>query len=110
MPAPLLRHYNAIIIGNTGSFTGPTFVTPAARALVVSKITVINNQSAALTFSLMVGATNGTFAYLIAANFPLNPGEIYTETGVVVLAGEGFSILTSRDLSINVFGEESDNG
>jgi hypothetical protein len=101
MPAPTLRRYSRTL-ATTGTETVVAAV-PAARALVVGKVTA--TTTAAATFRLSVGGA------LVAADFALNPGEVYAETGLVLTAGETITASASvaSVLTITVHGEEVDN-
>lgn len=109
MAAPTLKHYSA----QTGAIN--TFVTvvplvPAGRSLVVSKVAIVAVASGA-QFSMTVGPDQGTTRFIVFG-MPLATGEQYTETGLVVLAGESLAVagLGAADaFRINVFGQEVDN-
>lgn len=101
MPAPLLRRY-ASSLTTTSPFTVVAAVA-SARALV-GKILVAASGSSTIT--LTVGGTNVVTALAMSA------GQVYTETGLVVLAGETVTATagTASQLVVTVFGEEVDNG
>lgn len=104
MPAPILRRYAA---GPTVANTDTTLVpaVPAARALVVSKVVVSNYSAVTVKFILFVAGAG------IASGVTLAPGDNYTESGLVVLAGETMVVRSSHGEAIicSVFGEEVDN-
>lgn len=104
MPAPVLRRYaQNLYVANTETTVVPAV--PAARALVVSKIVVVNAAGAAVTFRLVVGG------FFVAADMALGFGEVYTESGLVVLAGDLVRAQCSaaNGMHVQVFGEEVDN-
>lgn len=106
--APSLKHYSSAPVTNvTTNITGAV---GAARALVVSKITVANLDATSSTFDLMVGAAGGQ-AVKVASQVTLAAGQVYTETGLVVLTGESVFLYTNNGghVAVNVFGEEVDN-
>lgn len=111
MPAPSLKHYKSVLALST--WTNVSGAVAAGRALVISKITVANNGSASVTFFLQIDTASATAAGDIAASVALAPGEVYTEAGVVALAGESVfayaSTGTTNTLKVHVFGEEVDN-
>jgi hypothetical protein len=83
---------------------------PAARAQVLN-IIVNNNGGEGAQFHLSVGAAGGGSGY-IAVSIPLNPGEVYKETGVVVAAGEQLwvaSVDIANAVICHASGEEVDN-
>lgn len=105
MPAPALRHYQLQLSNGVQTLVGAV---PAGRALVISKIIVTSLSGTAITFGLQVGANN-TNSW-IAQNVPLNSGEVWTETGIVMLAGEVILLTGSAATgTVSVFGEEVDN-
>lgn len=111
MPAPKLRHDKEIAgTANTATPVLPAVIA-AARALVVSKLTVSPQINASMTFSIQI-TSNGNFtSTFIARDVPLAFGETYTESGLVVAAGETVFVYCSvaNGVSVNVFGEEVDN-
>lgn len=109
MANPLLRHYQTATFG-AGSNVNVSGVVGANRALAVSKITVANLAGASVTFTLHVGAAASS-ATQIGTSITLAAGQVYTETGLVVLAGESIfaSTTTTNGIAVNVFGEEIDN-
>lgn len=100
---PVFRHYQAL----PTSTAAATFVNalPANRVLVVSKLSIANVQgSSAGTATLGIGSTN------LIAGLSLNPGEQWTETGLVVLATETvyYQMSLANVFAIHIFGEEVD--
>lgn len=114
MAAPSsLKHYGLSHAGGSAwSNASGGAAVAAGRALVVSKVTVANTStSTAYTVSLSVGAAGSGAAGLIA-QVSIPPNSVYTETGVVVLAGESLFAMTAAPtdaIRVNVFGEEVDN-
>src|SRR4051794_8664958 len=109
MAAPsVLRHYSSA--PTTNVTTNISGAVAANRALAVSKICVANLDATSSTFDLMVGAASGQ-AVKIASQVTLAAGQVYTETGLVVLAGESVFLYTNNGghVAVNVFGEEVDN-
>lgn len=104
MPAPILRHVSNLP-GTVVTDVTLLAAVPTARAVVVSKLLVANYSSSASSFHLFVGGQG------VAFSIPLAPGEVYTETGLVVLAGETVVVrqLTASTLAFHLFGEEVDN-
>lgn len=102
MPAPILRRY-ATTPANTAATTAVTV--PAARALVISKITCANVSATAASITVTIGGAG------IVAGLSLAPGQVYTETGLVALAGEAVACTTTvaSAISFMVHGEEVDN-
>jgi hypothetical protein len=102
MAAPILRHYqNLMPAGNSTLFTVPT-----ARALVISKILIAATGTSTTSTITLTAAGN----WLIT-NLNLTQGQVYTETGVVMTAGEALVATTSASniYALHVFGEEVDN-
>lgn len=126
MAAPVLRHYaseyNRADIGVRYRAATPTV--PATRALVVSKATVMVDGASVGLF-LWIGPSAGLaigaevpatpVSGNIIRNSGLNNGEVYTETGLVIPAGEVLAIYCGGTanqttfVAVNVFGEEVDN-
>lgn len=82
----------------------------AARAQVLNAI-VTNGTAGPVQFHLSVGAVGGGNNY-IAISVSLNPGDVYKETGVVVLAGEQLwvaSVGVANAVICQASGEEVDN-
>ncbi len=97
--ASALRRYSATL----STTTATTLVTvPAAKALV-AKVVVASSGTSAIT--LTAGGS------VILTGLTLSPGQVYSETGVVVVAGETITATagTANVLSVSVFGEEVDN-
>src|SRR5689334_20085540 len=93
MAAPILRHYKARGSATGGTAVDVTGAVPAGRALVVSKIIVECDSSAGGVTSLHAG-TGTTTAELIAYLL-LQANQVYTETGIVLLAGESLRVTSS---------------
>lgn len=112
MPARLLKRFGtATQAAATRVLVGS--VVPASRVLVISKITVCNLHTSTVTFALYVGPVSTNYNQgLIAYNMTLNVGQVYTESGLVALAGEGVQIYlfgaTADLLTVTVHGEEVD--
>lgn len=106
MAAPKLRRYAALTGGAANTIEGVTPVVGAGRALVVGKVTVANAAGVALTFTLRIGAGNS-----VALSVALNPGEVYTETNLVILAGERLehSCSVAGGIVTHVYGQEVDD-
>jgi hypothetical protein len=107
MAAPVLRHYTAV--SNATANTFDTVLTvPANRALVISKIVVVNNLgSGSTTFNVRAGGVGKSVTGVVTLPF----GQTYTETGIVLVAGEilDHSSGNASGTVIHVFGEEVDN-
>lgn len=99
---PVLRYYR-LIPGTTAQLEVVP-APPAGRALVISKI-VVAAFGATGRFWLRVGGAG------IAEAIPILPGEVYTETGIVLTAGQnlGTQVETASGCVVSVFGEEVDN-
>ena len=81
MAAPKLVHYT--VNGSTTGLLTLVPAVPAGRSLVIAKILVQNYHASASTiFGLNVGGIG------IGSNMTLAPGQVYTQGGLVVLAGE----------------------
>lgn len=107
MAARSLKHYTyAQVASGTWQAVGTA---PAAGRALVGKVIVTVN--AAATINLAVSAGVPVAADLIAASIVLNLGEVYTETGVVILAGEQVRIFAgvANAVNVTVIGEEVDN-
>lgn len=96
------------VLKNAASFpttTGSTtvYTAPAGKAFIVSKLTVCTNT----TVLINEIRVNGT---PIIQSYTLNPGEQFTETGLVVVPTGTITIQigTANTASIQVFGEEVD--
>lgn len=115
MPAPILRHYrwlNAAAAGTWEQVGG--FTVPANRALVISKIIVVNVHTTAIATNAAIsqGAAPATGAEYIFRSISIAVGEVYTETGLVMVAGEqlySFQNVGGGVVAYNVFGQEVDN-
>ena len=110
MALPTLR----LVSVSTFTANAWTAVVPlvsANRALVVSKIVVVNGQNAATTFGLLIGTTSGSGTGHLAYATPLAGGQTYSETGLVIPAGYGLFAVTStaNGIVVTVSGEEVDN-
>lgn len=108
MAAPTLKRFtaNSSATANTAVVVVPAV--GATRALVISKIVVSNvSGNSAVVFSLLI---NGT-AIAPAVNVPLLAGEVYGETGVVLVAGDTLQVQSTvaSGVQVNVFGQEVDN-
>ncbi len=101
MAAAILRRYSAALT-TTAPITIVSAV-PTARVLVIGKILVA--AGGASTITLTVGGAN------IATNFALSAGQVYSETGLVLLATETITATagTASQLVVSVYGEETDN-
>jgi hypothetical protein len=98
MAASTLRRYSSVL-----PITSTTLVTvPTARALVVSKILISSAGTATVT--VLVGGAN-------ILTLPMTSGQVYTETALVVLAGETITATASlaATITLSVYGEEVDN-
>lgn len=107
MAVPVLRRYGSgAFAAGLGTTTTIVAAVPANRALVVSKIVVANSAAASVKFNIIVaGAT-----YLVnGMSLPVN--QVYTETGLVLVAGDTLvaSTDTANGISVTLFGEEVDN-
>lgn len=110
MPASKLRRFHLAGFAATAWTSVMGAVIPPDRALVVSKVTVTNSSAANVTFSLGISNTVGNGGKF-ADNIVLGPGEVYPETGLVVLAGEQINVWCSpsANVAVSVFGQEVDN-
>lgn len=112
MPAPKLRQYSHTTSATAGTLGTVVPAIPIDRALVISKLTVVNtfNGTDSLTFRILIG-TNDDPTWAIAWDVPLAVGEVYTETSLVVPAGYLVRASASRvsGARVNVFGQEVDN-
>lgn len=111
MSASSLKHYAATNPASANTvFDAMGAAVPATRALVVSKIVVVS--AVAQTVALYLGSS-ATSTTVIAWALSLSAGQVYTETGLVVLAGERIYAQTNNAVATNlvvaVFGEEVDN-
>lgn len=109
MALPVLRRYSlATVAVNTGTLVGS--LTPANKALVVSKVIVATAPQATVLFHMSIGTTWAASTN-IAVNVNLPSGSTYTETGLVIPAGEGLWVYTTtaNGIFVNLFGEEVDN-
>lgn len=109
MPAPILRHYK-VASGAANTAFNVTGVVPPNRALVVSKVIAASGTSASQNISLFAGVD--TTAVNAIAYPTLAGAEIYTESAIVLLAGESLFAMTSgtaTQLIVSVFGQEVDN-
>lgn len=115
MPAPILRRYSAGSAANGAVAVVPAV--PAGRALVVSKLSAtLIDRSTGGVIHIWVGDTASDVNILVQ-QFPLNGGEQYTESGLVIPAGSGVLIAHAdavggafvAGLWCQVFGEEVDN-
>lgn len=109
MAASTLKHY---VYWPQAVNTWFTILTvPASRVLVVSNL-LVSSATDGNTYSIGAGAApaNGASTRIVA-NQILNRGEVYNESGLVLLAGEIVTlnqITGNLDMSIHVFGEEVD--
>lgn len=101
MPVATLRHYS-VALTTTGS-TSVVSAVATARALAISKITVAASGSSTIT--VVVGGQP------IVSGLSLTAGQVYTETGLVLLTTETVTVTagTPNVLVVSVFGEEIDN-
>jgi hypothetical protein len=107
MAAAALRHFQTAL--STTSTTSVLTV-PASRALVVSKLLVAyQGGGTAATMTLYAGS--GGVSSIILYSLSMNTGQVYTETGIVLLATEQILAQsnTAGVFSVHVFGEEVDN-
>lgn len=115
MAAPKLVHYTSTSHATANTAAGAAPVPAAGRALVIAKITVVvgaGGTPTPVTFSLGVGSGSNTDpSFHIANGVTLAAGEVYTESGIILVAGDLlFSLASvSSGIRINVFGEEVDN-
>lgn len=112
MPAPILRCYQHAPPNNSVWSSPMPALIAAGRALVISKITVCSLIGGNQKFSLAIAPTNTpTAAQYIVGGMVLGPGEVFTETGLVVLPGLAIYALTdvSMGIAVSVSGEEVDN-
>ena len=112
MPAPILKHFR-VGISTAATWTNIMGPVAANRCLVVSKLTVTSTNSAG-TFSIAVTTTAPPtappFGDYLVLNWPANIGESYTETGLVIPAGEYLVVSSSvTGLAISAFCQEVDN-
>jgi len=112
MPAPILKHFR---VGTSAANTWTNVMGPVAanRCLVISKLTITQTNVNG-TFSIAVTTTAPPtapgFADYLVLSCPINIGEQYTETGLVVPAGEYLAISASTSgLAVGVFCQEVDN-
>lgn len=111
MAPPSLKHY-AAVSGNASTWTPIHAAVGAGRALVISKIVVANGSVGTCTFNLAIGDSGNTGQTNIARDITLAAGQVYTETGLVAVAGEYVRVAASiggGGVVVNVFGEEVDN-
>ena len=104
MAAATLRRYSGgIFAANTLTTVVPAI--PAGRALVIGKIIVANVSGAQLTFGIAVG---GVF---VASAISLAPSEVYTESGLVMVAGDNaqVTVTIANGVVASFYGEEVDN-
>lgn len=104
MANPLLRRYN---VSPTAANTNTTLVAavPAGRALAISKIVASAYGAASGHITISVAGAG------IANALPLVQTEVYTESGLVLQAGETIIVQSSAANAVmfSVFGEEVDN-
>lgn len=112
MPAPILKHFR---VGVSAANTWTNIMGPVAanRCLVISKITITPTNVSG-TFSLAVTTTvpptGPPFGDYLVLSTPINMGESYTETGLVIPSGEYLVALASTSgLAVSVFCQEVDN-
>jgi hypothetical protein len=100
MPNPLLRHTGGNLTTSQATYVNTVTV---GRALVISKLTVAAN--AACSVSVYCAG------YPILNALPMTAGQVWSESGLVVVAGESLTAVTTVASSayINIFGEEVDN-
>lgn len=101
MAAVLLRRSSVSL--TTTSATTVVSAVPASRALVISKILIAASGSSTITIT--VGGSP------IVSGLALTAGQVYTETGLVLLTTETITATagTASVLVVSVFGEEVDN-
>jgi hypothetical protein len=107
MAAALLRHY-ANSLGTTGLTS--VLTVPTARALVIGKIVI--SCTGAATFGAYTTASGGGLGYTFLPLQAFAANSIYTESGLVLTAGESLLVNISSVASnvfVQVFGEEVDN-
>lgn len=106
MAAPILRHY---VLGTMAAATATDVfpVVPAGRALVVSKAVV----ACALTSGTVSFDLRTAGDHFLIRGLVLSPGEAYTETGLVLPAGDNLRVWVgvADGVDVHVFGQEVDN-
>lgn len=105
MPAaPVLKRYvkNTLVVGNVNPLVTAV---PAGRALVVSKVSV-TGVAAISKFGLLLNNT----AWIVY-DMPLARGEQWTESGLVLVAGDTINIGIDvvDGVQVTLFGQEVDN-
>lgn len=104
MALPTLKATGGTI--TTGSQVTIVNTVSAGRALVISKLTVGSPVATNITI-----IANG---WMIANAYPLPANSIYSETGIVIVAGGTLSVQSSaasagQGTVVAVYGEEVDN-
>lgn len=110
MPLPVLRRYN--VQGPVAdAWADITPVVPAGRALVIGKLAIqgrIANTGGGFGLRVWDGATERLYCF----DQPLGLGEIFTESGIVLVAGDKLQLYSriANSYVASAFGEEVDNG
>jgi hypothetical protein len=109
---PIFRMYQSAGSAAENTAVNVTGLVPANRVLIVSKLTVTSIIPASHNITIIIQATNGS-GYYIANAVPLVPGDVWTETGLIIPAGQGIWIATNLANAggtdhTTVFGEEVD--
>lgn len=112
MAAPVLKHVR-VQTSATANTIVYTAAVPAGRAWVISKLAFGWASSAVGTFTLYYGST-GDGTTILNGQTPLSQGQVWTETGIVLEAGEkiGISVNVSNAGGVgmlHLFLEEVDN-
>jgi S-adenosylmethionine synthetase len=100
MANPLLRHTGGSLTTSNATYVNTV---TTGRAFVISKLTIA--ASAACTVTVQLGSYN------ICTTLPLSAGQVWSESGLVLIAGEtlGATCSVSSAAMLSVFGEEVDN-
>lgn len=109
MAAPKLQRYAFSPTAAT-TWQAVHAAVPAARALVVSRLTVAALQSTRVYVAIAATAGGGD-ADRVMQDVALAAGEVYTESGLVIPAGQFVSVYATviTGLGVGVFGQEVDN-
>lgn len=107
MANPILRSYVITSSATPSTWTALGSPVPTGRALVVSKLIVANLQGIAQAFGIRNNVTTGR----IASSVPLDIGDVYTESGIVLIAGHFLEVWSSiaSGITVTLYGEEVDN-
>lgn len=107
MALPLLRRIQlSAMAAATNTNILPAAI-PAGRAFVISKVTVANQTGATLTFTLFITGSGAPIAQTVS----LAVGQVYTEAGIVLTAGDnmGINCSVANGVAVHLFGQEVDN-